>query len=134
MSITKKFNNCIKSYAVDGYTIADKGNLYSSEEFVLLKRRAKYVLIVQDSGGRVVDLKILNGRTTVKLLTKQYWNYRVDEILKQYRDNGFFIGVLSRSFEKIVYMCKKGKATIYVTFTRNIEGTEYKIKEVGEMC
>lgn len=134
MSITKKFDNCIKSYAVDGYIVADKGNLCSSEQFVLLKRRAKYVLIVQDSGGRIVDLKILNGRTTVKLLTEQYWNYRVDEILKQYRDNGFFIGVLSRSLEKIVYMCKKGKATIYVTFTRNIEGTEYKIKEFGEMC
>lgn len=134
MSITKKFNNCIKSYAVDGYTVTDKGNLCSSEEYVLLKRRAKYVLIVQDSGGHVVDLKILNGRTSVKLLTEQYWNYRVDEILKQYRDNSFFIGVLSRSFEKIVYMCKKGKATIYVTFTRNIEGTEYKIKEFGKMC
>lgn len=134
MSITKKFDNCIKSYAVDGYTIADKGNLYSSEEFVLLKKRAKYVLIVQDSEGRVVDLKILNGRTSVKCLTNQYWNYRVDTILKQYRDNGFFIGVLSRSYEKIVYMCKKGKATIYVTFTRNIKGTEYKIEEVGEMC
>lgn len=134
MSITKKFDNCIKSYAVDGYTIADKGNLYSSEEFVLLKRRAKYVLIVQDSEGRVADLKILNGRTTVKLLTKQYWDYRVDTILKQYRDNGFFIAVLSRSFEKIVYMCKKAKATIYVTFTRNIKGTEYKIEEVGQMC
>lgn len=134
MSITKKFDNCIKSYAVDGYTVADKGNLCSSEEFVLLKRRAKYVLIVQDTNNKVVDLKILNGRTSVKLLTKQYWNYRVDAILKQYRDNGFFIGVLSRSFEKIVYMCKKGKATIYVTFTRNIEGTEYKINEVGEMC
>lgn len=134
MSITKKFDNCIKSYAVDGYIVADKGNLCSSEQFVLLKRRAKYVLIVQDSGGRIVDLKILNERTTVKLLTEQYWNYRVDEILKQYRNNGFFIGVLSRSFEKIVYMCKKGKATIYVTFTRNIEGTEYKIKEFGEMC
>lgn len=134
MSITKKFDNCIKSYAVDGYIVADKGNLCSSEQFVLLKRRAKYVLIVQDSGGRIVDLKILNERTTVKLLTEQYWNYRVDEILKQYRNNGFFIGVLSRSFEKIVYMCKKGKATIYVTFTHNIEGTEYKIKEFGEMC
>ena len=124
MSITKKFDNCIKSYTVDGYTIADKGNLYSSEEFVLLKRRAKYVLIVQDSEGRVVDLKILNGRTSVKCLTNQYWNYRVDAILKQYRDNDFFVGILSRSFEKIVYMCKKGKATIYVTLTRNIEGSE----------
>lgn len=134
MNITKKFNSCIKSYAVDGYTVTDKGNLCSSEEFVLLKRRAKYVLIVQDSESRVVDLKILNGRTTVKLLTKQYWDYRVDTILKQYRDNGFFIAVLSRSFEKTVYMCKKAKATIYVTFTRNIEGTEYKIKEVGKMC
>ena len=134
MSITKKFDNCIKSYTVDGYTIANKGNLYSSEEFVLLKRRAKYVLIVQDSEGRVVDLKILNGRTSVKCLTNQYWNYRVDAILKQYRDNDFFIGILSRSFEKIVYMCKKDKATIYVTLTRNIEGTEYKIKEFGEMC
>lgn len=134
MSITKKFNNCIKSYAVDGYAIADKGNLYTSEEFVLLKRRAKYVLIVQDSEGRVVDLKILNGRTSVKCLTNQYWIYRVDAILKQYRDNGFFIAVLSRSFKKIVYMCKKGKATIYVTFTRNIVGTEYKIEEVGQMC
>ena len=134
MNTTKKMNSCIKSYAVDGYTVADKGYLCSSEEFVLLKRRAKYVLIVQDTEGRIVDLKIMNGKTTVKLLTKQYWNYRVDAILKQYRDNGFFIGVLSRSYEKIVYMCKKGKATIYVTFTRNIEGTEYKIKEVGEMC
>lgn len=134
MSITKKFDNCIKSYAVDGYIVADKGNLCSNEEYVLLKRRAKYVLIVQDSEGRVIDLKILNVRTTVKLLTKQYWDYRVDEILKQYRDNGFFIGVLSRSYEKIVYMCKKDKATIYVTFTRNIEGTEYKIKEFGKMC
>lgn len=134
MSITKKFDNCIKSYAVDGYTIADKGYLYSSEEFVLLKRRAKYVLIVQDSEGRVADLKILNGRTTVKLLTKQYWDYRVDTILKQYRDNGFFIAVISRSFEKIVYMCKKAKATIYVTFTRNIKGTEYKIEVIGQMC
>lgn len=134
MSITKKFNNCIKSYAVDGYTVANKGILCSSEEFVLLKRRAKYVLIVQDSEGRVADLKILNGRTTVKLLTEQYWDYRVDAILKQYRDNGFFIGILSRTFEKIVYMCKKGKATIYVTLTRNIEGTEYEIKEVGKMC
>lgn len=134
MSITKKFDNCIKSYAVDGYIVADKGNLYSNEEFVLLKRRAKYVLIVQDSESRVVDLKILNGRTTVKLLTEQYWNYRIDAILKQYQSNGFFIAVLSRSFEKIVYMCKKAKATIYVTFTRNIKGTEYKIEEVGEMC
>lgn len=134
MSYTKKFDNCIKSYAVDGYTVADKGNLCSSEEFVLLKRRAKYLLIVQDSEGRIVDLKILNGRTSVKLLTEQYWNYRIDAIIKQYRDNGFFIGVLSRTFGKIVYMCKKGKATIYVTLTRNIEGTEYKIKEFGEMC
>lgn len=134
MSITKKFDNCIKSYAVDGYIVADKGNLCSSEEYVLLKRRAKYVLIVQDSEGRVVDLKILNGRTSVKCLTNQYWNYRVDAILKQYRDNGFFIAVLSRSFEKIVYMCKKAKATIYVTFTQNIEGTEYNIKEFGKMC
>ena len=134
MSITKKFNNCIKSYAVDGYGIADKGNLYSSEEFILLKRRAKYVLIVQDSEGHVVDLKILNGRKSVKCLTNQYWIYRVDAILKQYRDNGFFIAVLSRSFEKTVYMCKKAKATIYVTFTHNIKGTEYKIEEVGEMC
>lgn len=134
MSITKKIDNCIKSYAVDGYIVADKGNLYSSEEFVLLKRRAKYVLIVQDSEGHVVDLKILNGSTSVKCLTNQYWNYRVDAILKQYRDNGFFIAVLSRSFEKIVYMCKKAKLTIYVTFTRNIEGTEYKIEEFGKMC
>lgn len=134
MNTTKKMNSCIKSYAVDGYTVADKGNLCSSEEFILLKRRAKYVLIVQDSEGRIVDLKILNGRTSVKLLTEQYWNYRIDAIIKQYRDNGFFIGVLSRTFEKIVYMCKKGKATIYVTLTRNIEGTEYKIKEFGEMC
>lgn len=134
MSITKKFDNCIKSYAVDGYIVADKGYLYSSEEFVLLKRRAKYVLIVQDSEGRVVDLKILNGRTSVKCLTKQYWNYRVDAILKQYRDNGFFIAVLSHSFEETVYMCKKAKATIYVTFTHNIEGTEYNIKEFGKMC
>lgn len=134
MNTTKKMNSCIKSYAVDGYTVADKGNLCSSEEFVLLKRRAKYLLIVQDSEGRIVDLKILNGRTSVKLLTEQYWNYRIDAIIKQYRDNGFFIGVLSRTFEKIVYMCKKGKATIYVTLTRNIEGTEYKIKEIGEMC
>lgn len=134
MNTTKKMNSCIKSYVVDGYTVAAKGNLYTSEEYVLLKRRAKYVLIVQDIGGRVIDLKIFNGRTTVKLLTEQYWSYRVDEILKQYRDNGFFIGVLSRSCEKIVYMCKKSKATIYVTLTRNIEGTEYKIKEVGTMC
>ena len=134
MSITKKFDNCIKSYAIDGYIVTGKGNLYTSEEYVLLKRRAKYVLIVQESVGRLIDLKILNGRTTVKLLTEQYWYYRVEAILKQYRNNGFFIGVLSRSYEKIVYMCKKGKATIYVTLSRNIEGTEYKIKEFGEMC
>lgn len=134
MNTTKKMNSCIRSYVVDGYTVAYKGNLYTSEEYVLLKRRAKYVLIVQDIGGRVIDLKIFNGRTTVKLLTERYWNYRVDEILKQYRDSGFFIGVLSRSCEKIEYMCKKDKATIYVTLTRNIEGTEYKIKEVGTMC
>lgn len=134
MSITKKFDNCIKSYTVDGYTVADKGNLCSSEEYVLLKRRAKYVLIVLESVGRLIDLKILNGRTTVKLLTEQYWYYRIDAILKQYRDNGFFIGVLSRSYEKIVYMCKKDKATIYVTLSRNMEGTEYRIKEFGKMC
>lgn len=134
MSITKKFDNCIKSYAVDGYIVADKGNLCSNEEYVLLKRRAKYVLIVQDSENHIVDLKILNERTTVKLLTKQYWDYRVDAILKQYRGNGFFIAVLSRSFEKTVYMCKKAKVTIYVTFTHNIKGTEYKIEEFGKMC
>lgn len=134
MSITKKFDNCIKSYTVDGYTVTDKGNLCSSEEYVLLKRRAKYVLIVLESVGRLIDLKILNGRTTVKLLTEQYWYYRIDAILKQYRDNGFFIGVLSRSYEKIVYMCKKDKATIYVTLSRNMEGTEYRIKEFGKMC
>lgn len=134
MSITEKFDNCIKSYAVDGYIVADKGNLCSSEVFVLLKRRTKYVLIVQEREGHIVDLKILNGRTSVKLLTKQYWDYRIDAILKQFKNYGFYVGVLSRSFEKTVYLCKMGKTNIYVTLERNLEGSMYKIKQVGKMC
>lgn len=131
---TTKLSKCVQSYTVDGYVVAEEGTLCSKECFVLLRRRSKNVLIVINCDGKVVDLKILNGRTTQKELTRQYWNYRIDAILKQYRDGGFYVGIMSRSFEKQVYLCKKANATVYVIMERNIEGSEYKIKEVATMC
>lgn len=134
VNTTTKLSKCVQSYTVDGYVVAEKGALCSKEPFVLLRKRSKNVLIVINCDGKIVDLKILKGRNSQKDLTRQYWNYRIDAILKQYRDSGFFIGVLSRSFEKQVYLCKKANATVYVTLERNIEGSEYKIKEVAKMC
>lgn len=134
VNTTTKLSKCVQSYTVDGYVVAEEGTLCSKEPFVLLRKRSKNVLIVINCDGKVVDLKILKGRNSQKDLTRQYWNYRIDAILKQYRDSGFFVGVLSRSFEKQVYLCKKANATVYVTLERNIEGSEYKIKEVAKMC
>lgn len=134
VNTTTKLSKCVQSYTVDGYVVAEEGALCSKEPFIRLRRRAKNVLIVINSDGTIVDLKIMNRRTSLKDLTKEYWNYRIDAILKQYRDSGFFVGVLSRSFEKQVYLCKKQNATVYVTLEVNIKGDEYKIKEFATMC
>lgn len=134
VNTTTKLSKCVQSYTVDGYVVAEEGSLCSKEPFILLRRRSKNVLIVISPNGKVVDLSIFNNHTTIKDLTKQYWNYRIDNILKQYRSNGFFVGVLSRTFEKQVYLCKKQNATVYVTLERNIKGDEFKIKELATMC
>lgn len=134
MNISAKLNKCVESYRVDGYSIVGSGNLCTGQYFVLLQNKKRKILVVQDSNNKVVDLKIMNHLTSTIGLTKQYWSYRIDAILKQYRDSGFFVGVMSRSFEKQVYLCKKENATVYVTMERNIKGSEYKIKEVAKMC
>lgn len=134
MNISLKLNKCVESYRVDGYSVAGSGNLSTGQYYVLLQNKKRKILVVQDSNNKVVDIKILNHLTSTIGLTRQYWNYRIDAILKQYRDSGFFVGVMSRSFEKQVYLCKKANATVYVTIERNIEGSEYKIKEVAKMC
>lgn len=134
VNISAKLNNCVESYRIDGYKFVAEGGLNTGEYYVLLQNKKRKILIVRANDDKVVDLKIMSHVTSIKGLTREYWNYRIDSIIRQYRENGFFVGVLSRSFEKQVYLCKKANATVYVTLERNIEGSEYKIKEVAKMC